>query len=75
MSVSRRDGWHEPSFCESRWLWLAAEADEVVSPGNNDPRSFMREGQGRGTSDAGECASDKYCGSVHVIFLSLWTDD
>jgi hypothetical protein len=37
----------------------------VVSTGNNDPRSFMREGQGRGTTDAGECASDKYCGIVH----------
>jgi hypothetical protein len=23
-----------------------------VSTGNNDPRSFMREGQGRGTTDA-----------------------
>jgi hypothetical protein len=32
----------------------------------------MREGQGRGTTDAGECASDKYCGSVHIIFLWLW---
>jgi hypothetical protein len=41
----------------------------VVSTGNDDPRSFLREGQGRGTTDAGECASDKYCGSVHIILL------
>jgi hypothetical protein len=38
MSVSRRDGWHEPSFCESRWLWLAAEADEVVQIESVEPR-------------------------------------
>src|SRR5271165_4731688 len=47
----------------------------VVSTGNNDPRSFMREGQGRGTTDAGECASDKYCGSVCSHELSLPTKE
>ena len=28
----------------------------VVSTGNNDLRSFMREGQGGGATDSGQCA-------------------
>jgi hypothetical protein len=34
--------------------WLAS----VVSTGNNDPRSFMREGQSSGTTDARQCAGN-----------------
>jgi hypothetical protein len=37
----------------------------VASTGNNDPRPFTSEGQGRGTTDAGESSSDKHCNGFH----------
>jgi hypothetical protein len=41
----------------------------VVSAGNDDLRSFTREGQGGGTTDTGESTSDQNGGSVHIVFF------
>jgi hypothetical protein len=88
MSLSGNDGWHEPSFANRGGYGLPPKPDEVVpiegvkpcldifpgvvSAGDNDARSFTRESQGRGPTDAGQRAGDENCGSRHLIFS--WLD-
>ena len=57
----------------SSWSSAAkALAFIVVSAGDNDTRTFLRESQGGGTSDTGQGAGNKdngwvFRGSIHIV--------